>query len=88
MRIEHTAEHTSEHEAPTARRLLSKREILARIPFSYPTIWSMMRKGTFPLSVKLDDAGTKVAWYADEIDQFIESRERVELKPLPSIEAA
>ena len=63
------------------RTLISKREVLRRVPYSYPTVWAKMRKGEFPRSVKLDDDGNKVAWFEDEIDEWIESRERVELKP-------
>ena len=69
------------------RALIAKREVLERVPYSYPTIWEKMRRGEFPRSVALDDAGTKVAWYADEIDEWIESRKRVELKPLAKAEA-
>ena len=63
------------------RTLISKREVLRRVPYSYPTVWAKMRKGEFPRSVKLDNDGNKVAWFEDEIDEWIESRERVELKP-------
>ena len=62
------------------RILISKREVLRRVPYSYPTLWHKMRKGEFPKSVKLDDGGHKVAWFEDEIDQWIESRDRTELK--------
>ena len=65
-----------------------KAEVLERVPYSYPTIWEKMRRGEFPRSVKLDNSGAKIAWYEDEITEWIESRERVELKPLPSVEAA
>ena len=80
-------EHTG-REALIVRRLISKRELLKTIPLSYPTIWDKMRRDQFPKSVKLDDAGGKVAWYADEIDDWIESRKRVELKPLTASETA
>ena len=69
------------------RTLILKAEVLERVPFSYPTIWQKMRRGEFPLSVQLDDAGNKVAWFEDEIDEWIESRKRVELKPLSEAEA-
>ena len=58
------------------------------VPYSYATLWQKMRRGEFPLSVKLDDAGTKVAWVENEILEWINSRERVQLKPLSAAEAA
>ena len=63
------------------RTLIGKREVLARVPYSYPTLWDKMRKGKFPESVKLDDGGHKVAWYEDEIREWIDSRQRSQLKP-------
>ena len=70
------------------RKLITKIEVLERVPYSYPTIWAKMRKGEFPRSVQLDDAGARVAWYEDEVSDWIESRERTQLKPLPSTKAA
>ena len=70
------------------RTLMSKRELLRRVPYSYPTIWDKMRRGEFPKSVKLDDGGHKVAWYEDEVQEWIENRQRVELKPADGDEAA
>ena len=83
MVTEQTSEPARKREEPIAGHLLSKREVLALVPLSYPTIWAMMRKGTFPLSIKLDSTGTKIAWHAGEIQAWILSRERVQLKPLP-----
>ena len=76
-----TPEDASEKTAPAGRRLISKRAVLDRVPYSYPTLWAKMARGEFPRSVKLDDAGSKVAWYEDEIDTWIASRPRVQLKP-------
>ena len=70
------------------RTLIDKAEVLRRVPLSYVTLWQKMRRAEFPQSVKLDAAGTRVAWFADEIENWIESRERVQLKPPPSIKAA
>ena len=76
--------------APPVRRLIDNAEFLSLVPLSYVTLWQKMRRGEFPQSVKLDDAGTRVAWFADEIESWIESRERVHLKPppAPAIEVA
>jgi predicted DNA-binding transcriptional regulator AlpA len=58
-------------------RLLSKSDVLARVPASYPRIWQMMVAGTFPRSVKL---GSRAAWYASEIDSWLINLERTKLK--------
>ena len=72
-----------EPRAPPVRRLISKRQLLGLIPISFPSVWARMRKGEFPLSVQLDDAGSKSFWYLNEVQQWIESRPRSKLKPLP-----
>ena len=79
-----SAEHATPRDASAPRKLISKRELLNLIPLSYPAIWTRMRAGEFPLSVKLDAAGSKVFWYLDEVQTWIESRPRSELKPLPA----
>jgi prophage regulatory protein len=58
-------------------RLLSKKEVLAKVPATYPSLWKMMRAGTFPRSVKF---GARVAWYASEIDAWLSNLERSTLK--------
>jgi prophage regulatory protein len=58
-------------------RLLSRRELLAKVPVSYPTIWKWMREGTFPRS---RDIGGKVAWIESEIDAWIANLNIVPLK--------
>lgn len=60
-----------------AQRLLSRREMLAKVPVSYPTVWKWMREGTFPRS---RDIGGKVAWIEHEIDDWIAARPIVPLK--------
>ena len=69
-------------------RLLTRAQLLEIVPLSYPTVWARMRRGEFPLSVQLDNAGSKSFWFADEVAAWIESRPRSDLKPLPSSEAA
>ena len=63
-------------------RLVHKREVLDRVPVSYPTIWSMMRAGTFPRSRRV---GGKVCWLELELDAWISSRP---VQPLKGDEAA
>jgi predicted DNA-binding transcriptional regulator AlpA len=54
-------------EAPPLR-LIFKRELLKRIPLSFPTVWKLMRQGRFPRARII--AG-KSAWVEHEIDQFL-----------------
>lgn len=56
---------------PSPTRLLSKREVIARVGLSYPTIWDWMRHGKFPRSREL---GGKVCWRENEIEQWITDR--------------
>ena len=58
-------------------RMIFKREVTELVGHSYPTIWSWMRAGTFPLSF---DVGGKTAWLQSEIDAWIVSRPRSSLK--------
>ncbi len=59
-------------------RLLTRKQLLEIIPFSYPTIWELMRRGEFPKALLIGQQ--KVAWREDEIREWIESRPRQELK--------
>jgi prophage regulatory protein len=61
------------------RKLISRAEVLARVALSYPQIWRMIRQKRFPQSVALTDR--KIGFYEDEIDNWIASRKRVQLKP-------
>jgi predicted DNA-binding transcriptional regulator AlpA len=54
--------------APPSVRLLSKREVLAIVGVSYPTLWSMMRAGTFPRSRVV---GGKSMWLSSEIEAWL-----------------
>jgi predicted DNA-binding transcriptional regulator AlpA len=53
-------------------RLLSKKEVLARIPVTYPTIWNWMRKGTFPRARIISE--TKAGWLESEINEWVRAR--------------
>jgi predicted DNA-binding transcriptional regulator AlpA len=64
--------------APTAAkpaRFISKKEMLARVGVSYPTLWVWMQRppgqGAFPRSREL---GGKVYWLEAEIEAWILSR--------------
>lgn len=66
-------------------RLLSKREVVAMVGVSYPTLWSWMRRGDFPRSVRLTDGPCpRVAWFASEVQAWLRSRPRSRLKGDPS----
>jgi predicted DNA-binding transcriptional regulator AlpA len=51
-------------------RLLSKAEVVARVGLTFPTLWEMMRKNTFPRSRLV---GSKVYWLSSEIDMWLMS---------------
>jgi predicted DNA-binding transcriptional regulator AlpA len=60
---------------PTA--LIFKAEVLRRVGYTYPSLWRMMREGKFPLSF---DVGNKTAWREAEIEAWLASRPRSNLK--------
>ena len=49
-------------------RLLSKAQVLQRVPFTYPTLWAWMRKGSFP---RARQVGGKTCWLESEINAWI-----------------
>jgi prophage regulatory protein len=58
-------------------RLLSKGDVMDKVGLSYPSIWKLMREGTFPRSVVV---GGKVLWVEAEIDEYIARLPRRQLK--------
>lgn len=59
---------------PVRRRLLSRRQMLERVPLSYPSIWKRIIAGTFPRGKNLDGGnGRKIGWYEDEIEAWMNS---------------
>ena|SRR6516164_2645442 len=74
--------------APPARlgtRLLSKREVLAIVGVSYPTLWSMMRANTFPRSRVV---GGKSMWLSTDIEAWLATLPVRKLKGDEPTEAA
>jgi predicted DNA-binding transcriptional regulator AlpA len=65
---EHDLLHTHGARAPPPVRLISKRAILAITGLTFPTIWKMMRAGTFPRSRIV---GGKSMWLSNEIDAWL-----------------
>ena len=59
---------------PAPRRLIRKPELLRRVPYSDTTIWREEKAGRFPRRVQLGPMA--VAWYEDEVDEWIKSRIR------------
>ena len=65
-------------------RLIDKRTLLRLVPLSYSTVWKLMRRGEFPLSVRVDtDSSTgtsnsRVFWHLREVQAWIASRPRSE----------
>jgi len=58
--------------ASTARRVVRKRELLKMIPLSDVTVWRMEKRGEFPKRFTL--GGRAVGWFADEIDEWLDSK--------------
>jgi prophage regulatory protein len=69
--------HVAPKQRPAGDRLLLKAEVLDRTKVGYTTLWSMMRRGQFPLSVSL---GRRVGWFESEVDNWLAALPRVELK--------
>jgi predicted DNA-binding transcriptional regulator AlpA len=61
------ARKTSAENVAQPVRLRDKREILAITGLTYPTIWKMMRAGTFPRGRVV---GGKSMWRSDEVDEW------------------
>jgi predicted DNA-binding transcriptional regulator AlpA len=60
-------------EVLTPRKLIDADSVRERVGgLSLPTLWRMRQKGTFPEPVRVSPG--RVAWYADEIDEWIASR--------------
>jgi prophage regulatory protein len=49
-------------------RLLDRKELMAKVNLTYPTIWKLMREATFPHSRAI---GGKVVWIEAEVDDWI-----------------
>lgn len=58
---------------PSPVRLVSKRNVAARLDVSERTIERLVERGEFPQPVRL--SANRISWRSDEIDRFIDSRE-------------
>lgn len=70
----------AEKKSAKGERFISRRQLLDRIPVSYPTIWKWMVSGEFPRGRSL---GGKIAWVESEVDRWIVERSKVRLKGDP-----
>ena len=63
------------------RRLLSPKQVMARMDWSRTTLWRRVRDGKFPAPVK---TGANItAFYEDEVDEAQASLPRVNYAPAP-----
>jgi predicted DNA-binding transcriptional regulator AlpA len=63
--------------ASASPRLLSRKEVLDKVPVSYVTLWSWMRDGKFPRS---HGNGVKTFWHESEVDAWINDLPVTKLK--------
>jgi predicted DNA-binding transcriptional regulator AlpA len=71
---------------PTRHKLIYKRELLALIGVSYGSVYNWMRQGRFPLARELGPPGgrtSRIAWLESEITEWLGSRPKRRMKPLP-----
>jgi predicted DNA-binding transcriptional regulator AlpA len=59
------------------RRLIPKREVLARVGVTYPTLWKWMRNGKFPRSRAV---GFRAMWFEHEVEAWLKGLPNTPLK--------
>jgi prophage regulatory protein len=59
---------------PNSRRIISRKELLKKIPLTYVAIWKQMRDGIFPRPIEIGEK--KVGWFEDEVDAYLTARPR------------
>lgn len=74
------ADEREEQEREKEPRLLTKKQVCARVCLTYPTIWKWMREGRFPRS---RNVGGKAYWLEGEISAWILALPRKHLKGDP-----
>jgi predicted DNA-binding transcriptional regulator AlpA len=73
----HNAAHVPRPQPATPPRLLTKAQVLALVPVTFPTIWAWMRAGKFPRAKII---GTRSVWVEAEIYAWIAARPQRPLK--------
>ena len=64
---------------PLSLVFLSKKQVLAKVPITGPTLWSWVRAGKFPRPRAISP--NKTVWLRDEIDQWMRARPLRNYKP-------
>ena len=64
---------------PPALVFLSKKQVLAKVPVTGPTLWSWVRAGKFPRPRAIFN---KTVWVAAEVDAWMQARPHREYKPV------
>ena len=59
---------------------LSKKQVLAKVPVTGPTLWSWVRAGKFPRPRAISP--NKTVWVAAEVDAWMQARPHREYKPI------
>jgi predicted DNA-binding transcriptional regulator AlpA len=59
---------------------LSKKQVLAKIPITAPTLWVWCRSGKFPRPREISPS--KPVWVASEVDRWMKDRPFVNYKPI------
>ena len=65
----------------TATRLINEKQVLALIGLSRSTLWRLEQSGQFPSRLQVSTRA--VRWNLAEVLEWIESRQRVNHKPVP-----
>ena len=65
----------------TDKRVLRREEVVALVGLSRSTIYKLIGRGEFPRPVQLGQRAT--GWRADEVAEWLESRERTEPRTGP-----
>lgn len=65
--------------AAEGRRLIRRSELQRKVPFSMVHIWRLEKQSAFPRRVSIGP--NAVAWFADEVDAWIEGRLRAGGRP-------
>ncbi len=63
------------------RRLVSAKQVMARMNWSRTTLWRRVRAGEFPAPVKTGP--NSVDWFDDEVDEAQANLSRVNYAPAP-----
>lgn len=59
------------------QQFIRQKNMLPMLPFSAPTLWRMVKAGTFPKPIKLGERIT--AWHIEEVQAWIDEKIKGEL---------